>query len=124
MRLKMWTTLAVGVVLVGCATSGADYQPIVDTKGINAAQYQNDLAECQSIAQQTQPVGNAAAKDAGAGAAIGAVLGSIGGNKTSVMQSAGVGAVMGGLSGGASSIKEKNTVLRNCLRGRGYNVLN
>lgn len=124
MRTNFWLSLALGGVLVGCASTGADYQPIVDPKGITPEQYQVDLGECKYLADQTQPAANAAGKDAAAGAAIGAVLGSIGGNKTSAMESAGVGAVFGGLSGGAASVREKNMVLRNCLRGRGYKVLN
>ena len=110
--------------LTGCATSGADYQPIIDPKGVNPAQYQTDLSECQALAEQAQTAGRAAARDAAAGAAVGAVVGAIGGNSRDVQQSAGMGAVFGGLSGAGSAIQEKKTVLRNCLRGRGYRLLN
>mgnify|MGYP000614969132 CR=1 FL=1 len=65
--------------LTGCATSGADYQPIIDPKGVNPAQYQTDLSECQALAEQAQTAGRAAARDAAAGAAVGAVVGAIGG---------------------------------------------
>ena len=124
MKIKILSIACMGWLLSGCASSGADYQPIVDTKGVNQAQYQIDLNDCKTISEQTQPAANAALKDAGAGAAIGAVIGAIGGNHTDAMQSAGLGAVVGGLSGGSHAVKEKNAVLRNCLRGRGYNVLN
>ena len=125
MHAKLLTTLVLGALaLVGCASGGADYQPIVDTKGLNQAKYQTDLAECRALSEQAQSAGTAAAKDAAAGAALGAVVGAIGGNRRDASQTAGMGAVFGGVAGAGSAVKEKNTVLRNCLRGRGYHVLN
>lgn len=123
LALSLALSLAVAA-LAGCATSGADYQPIIDTKGVNQAQYQTDLSECQAISQQTQPASSAAGKDAAFGAAVGAVIGAIGGNSRDAAQSAGLGAVAGGLSGGGTAVAERKTVLRNCLRGRGYRLLN
>ena len=65
------------------------------------------------------------AKRAGVGAGTGALLGVIGG-KTG--KKAGIGAVVGGVAGGGMSVyknsKDKDNVYKNCMRGRGYKVLN
>ena len=51
-------------------------------------------------------------------------LGAIFGNSGDVARGAGAGGVVGGARGAASGEREKDQVLRNCLRGRGYRVLN
>ena len=52
------------------------------------------------------------------GAAIGAIA------SGDVMRGAGIGAVTGGAQSANTADREKRTVLENCLRGRGYRVLN
>lgn len=111
------TTLA--AALVGCARD----RVIVDTRGTNMARYERDLAECEAYTEQVSTPAKAA-KGAGFGAAIGAALGALFGNSRSVGQSAGAGGVVGGAKGAVSGEQEKDRVLRNCLRGRGYRVLN
>lgn len=107
------------LLLAACAGNG----PIVDTKGIDQARYKQDLGECESYAGQVS-TGKAAAKSAGAGAIVGAAVGAIFGNSTTVVQSAGVGGVLGGAQGAASGEQSKDQVVKSCLRGRGYSVLN
>ena len=55
----------------------------------------------------------------------GALLGAIGG---SVGKGLGIGAVVGGVAGGGTSIyknhKNYDKIYKNCMRGRGYRVLN
>lgn len=120
----MKSTLLILVVALTVLTSGcARNRVIVDTKGTNMAAYEQDYAECNEHADQVS-TGTQAAKGAGFGAAIGAALGAIFGNSRSVAQSAGAGGVVGGARGAASGEREKDVVLRNCLRGRGYRVLN
>jgi len=51
------------------------------------------------------------------GAAIGAITGSAG-------RGAGIGAVTGGAESARISERERANVVSNCLRGRGYRVLN
>jgi len=122
-RLSMVLVAALGVA--GCAQS---YQPVVDTKGVDSARYQQDLYECRQYAEQTSPAGDAAV-GAVAGAAGGAALGAIVGAFTG---SAGTGAAIGaatggtvGVAGGATKgINDQQTIINNCLRGRGYSVLN
>ena len=59
---------ALAVLAAGCT---AHPEPIVDTKGVNMAAYQRDLAECQEYAAQINPAAGVA-KGAVAGAAVGA----------------------------------------------------
>ena len=111
--------------LVGCANTGADVRPIVDTQGVNQAQYERDLADCQNLAHQQSGAGESAAKTAVGGAAVGGLIGLVkGGNGTRIAQSAGVGAVIGGATGAYSGNKSQETIVKRCLTGRGYRVLN
>jgi outer membrane lipoprotein SlyB len=106
-------------ICAGCAGNG----PIVDTKNIDQARYKQDLSECQTYAGQVN-TGAAAGKSAAAGAVVGGIVGAIFGNSTTVIQSAGVGGVLGGAQGAANGEQSKDQVVKNCLRGRGYSVLN
>jgi len=111
------------VSLLGCA--GADVRPIVDMKGVNESAYENDLKDCQTIAQQQSGMGSTAAKGAGAGAVVGGLLGLVtGGNTTGIVQAAGAGAVIGGAGGAYSGNQSQEAVVKRCLSGRGYKILN
>jgi len=115
------------VVLTGCTATS---QPIVDTKGVDANQYAKDNSDCQNYADQANVAGDAAIGAVG-GAAGGAALGAITG---AILPgaSAGTGAALGaatggvlGLGGGAySGVEQKREIYRNCMRNRGYSVLN
>ncbi len=111
------------VVSVGCA--GANVRPLVDMKGVNEAAYERDLSECQNYAQQQSGMGGTAAKGAGAGAVVGGLLGLVtGGNTTGIVQAAGAGAVIGGAGGAFTGNQAQEGVVKRCLSGRGYKVLN
>lgn len=113
------------IAVAGCANTGADVRPIVDMQGVNQAQYERDLEQCQDYAQQQSGAGASAAKGAVGGAGIGGLIGLVtGGNGTRVAQSAGVGAVIGGASGAYSGNKAQESIVKRCLTGRGYRVLN
>lgn len=96
---------------------------IIDTKGVDMQQYQTDLYECQQYAEQVN-VASSTAKTAGVGAVVGGTIGAIVGDSGTAGRGAGVGAVTGGVKGASSSLHEKQQVVKNCLRGRGYRVLN
>ena len=126
--MKRLMTLVVAMAtLAGCAQT---YQPVVDTKGHDTARYQQDLYECRQYAEQVSPAGQAAVGGLG-GAAGGAALGAITGALVGGV-SAGEGAALGAATGGAvgvgagayRGVDEQQRVIDNCLRGRGYNVLN
>jgi len=126
--MKRFLALALATAtLAGCAQT---YQPVVDTKGHDSARYQQDLYECRQYAEQVSPAGQAAVGGLG-GAAAGAALGAITGALVGGV-SAGQGAAFGAATGGAvgvgtgayKGVNEQQQVIDNCLRGRGYNVLN
>ena len=52
------------------------------------------------------------------------VLRAIAGNSDTAERAAGVGGVIGGAKGAGSGLRERDRVVKNCLRGRGYRVLN
>lgn len=104
--------------MTGCARRA---QIIIDPNGIDMGIYNQDLAECQNLARQVESkVGEGVV----GGAVVGAIAGAIiGGSRTSNKMSK-LGALSGGLKGGASTRHERIRVVKNCLRNRGYQVLN
>jgi len=109
------------LAMLGLAACSGASGPIIDTKGVDMTAYQQDLAECETYASQVS-TGTAVGKGAAGGAAVGAAIGAIAGG--SAGKGAGIGAVSGGAQSARISDREKADVVRNCLRGRGYRVLN
>ena len=103
------------VVTAACAT-----KPIIDTYNVDMVQYEKDLAQCEQVAEQVA-TGTLTAKSAAFGAGVGAAYGVIDGD---VGSSAATGAVAGGSGGLLKADNEKARVTKNCLRYRGYAVLN
>ena len=123
-KLKFASTFMV-TLLVACSSMGSNYVPVVDRKGIDENQYQQDLAECQNLSTEAEGSGSSGAKKAAGGLAVGALLGLVGGgNSTNIAQAAGIGGVIGGASGLYSGNADKQNIIRRCLSGRGYKVLN
>jgi outer membrane lipoprotein SlyB len=123
MRVWGWVlAMFLTPVLAACSSD-----PIVDMKGVDEAKYESDLDECRAYADQVS-VGRSAAGGGlfggAAGAAVGAAVGAVTGRPGT---GAAIGAAGGGTSGliggGASGSNKKDKVVRNCLRGRGYSVL-
>ncbi len=122
---KKLISLFLLAALAGCSNTGSNFSPIIDKKGIDEAKYQQDLLECQSLSTEAQGAGKDGAKKAAGGVVIGALLGLVGGgNSTNIAQAAGIGGVLGGASGMYSGNTEKETIIKRCLVGRGYRVLN
>ncbi len=114
----------VAVSLGGCAaTTGANYRPVVDNKGVDLNKYEVDLRECQNYATQTAGAGESAAAGAAAGAVLGAVLAAAAGKNHSRSSNARVGAVTGAVGAGAEGETNQRNIIRRCLAGRGYRVL-
>ena len=97
--------------------------PIIDKQGVNLALYHVDLQECESYAADVaiaQKVGSSTV----AGAAVGGIFGSIVGNSETAKTGAGIGAVGGATRGLSKGLNERQRVIKRCLIGRGYRVLN
>ncbi len=101
----------------GCASHP---DPIIDTKGVNMAQYERDLAECKGYAENVS-VTEGTAKGAAVGAVIGAAAGAISGDAG---RGAGYGGISGGTQSGLKNKGEQERIVKKCVRGRGYRVLN
>ena len=115
-------SLSIGL-LTGCVNQGSQGSSggvIIDTQGVNMDAYYQELHECRNYASQVSVAGRTTT-----GAVTGAVLGGvITGDSGSAQRGAGVGGVVGGVQGASSGYQEKHQVVKNCLRGRGYSVLN
>lgn len=98
-------------------------QPIIDTKGVSPARFDTDLIECQAYADEVQ-IGQKAVVGVVSGAVIGGLLGAVWGNSNTSQRGAGVGAVGAGSKGVMQGISERDRVIKRCLIGRGYRVLN
>ena len=118
---KLNMLLLVPVLVLGCRTT--DDRPIVDMQGVSIAQYNADLADCQAYADEVE-AGRQVARGAVGGAVVGGAVGAAVGNSDTAQRTAGAGAVLGASRGAQSAMNERERVIRNCLRGRGYRVLN
>jgi len=117
---KWWVRGLPLLLVTAVCCSCASKKPIVDTTRVDMDQYERDLADCEQVATQVDTAGTAG-KSAAAGAAVGAALGAVWGDAG---RSAAGGAVSGGAGGLLSADNETARVIKNCMRSRGYQVLN
>lgn len=121
--LRLSSTGLCALLLAACASNSSNGGVIIDTKYVDMSAYRQDLSECQSYAAQVN-TGATVAKSSGTAAAIGGAIGAIVGNSSSAAKGAGSGAVLGAAKGMGKASREKDKVIKSCLRGRGYRVLN
>lgn len=123
MSKSLLSVLILALALSGCKSNGPGGNVIVDMKGVNPADYQRDLNECQTYAQQVDTTGKVGGNAAG-GAVVGGAVGAIFGGPEGAARGAGAGAVTGGARGVEQTAGERHQVVANCLRHRGYTILN
>lgn len=125
-------------VLLAAFSSVSFANVIVDTQNLDMQKYHADMYECQQLSQQVQhgetnTAGHDMVSSTAKGAALGAAGGAISGGSGSkgAKIGAGVGLVGGLLRHGAEKryadaqySNQQHSVMRNCLIGRGYTVLN
>lgn len=117
MKKHLLLSLIIGSMTITACSRHAKI--IIDPQGVDMAMYQADLAQCQQLADQVES--KAAAGIIG-GALVGAAVGQIlGGSGRTTGK---LGALSGGLSGAGATHQERSLVIRNCLRNRGYQILN
>ena len=85
--------------------------------------YYQDLLEYRNYASQANTGSKVAGKTI-SGAVIGGAIGAITGDSGTAKRAAGVGGLLGAVKGSSQASREKQRVVRNCLKGRGYRVLN
>jgi hypothetical protein len=124
-KTRLFGAALAATVLAACA----NHTPVIDHRMSNksTAEYERDLADCQSYADergfaQDTAVGTlgGAALGAALGAATGAVFGSPG---SGAALGAAVGGIGGGAGAGGNAAMEQKRIINNCMRNRGYSVL-
>lgn len=117
----IWYSVILVSILASAGCASRRSGVIIDPAGVDMGRYQQDLAECQQIAQQVhqKTLGSALG-----GAVVGGAVGGIVGSTETAEKGAGAGAVVGAARGAAATRREKQVVIKNCLRNRGYKVLN
>ena len=106
------------LTVTGCARYS---KVIVDPHGTDMSHYQADLAECRQLAEQVESkVGQGIV----GGAVVGGVAGEILGGDRRTVVGAKLGALSGAVKGSRATRRERDRVVKNCLRNRGYKVLN
>lgn len=118
--LRSATVLIIAALLAGCATRGAGYVPLVDMKDKNNDVFATDTMQCQTYAREARDAANGAV----AGAIIGALLGAALAPRGYRNHVAGHGALLGAAGGAAQANDTQETIIKRCLAGRGWNVLN
>ena len=120
--LSIIPALLAMLVLASCNTAGSNYQPVID--GAVGSNYHIDLQQCRSLAASQPTVDGKTAGNAALGAAAAA------GAKAILDDSGkdlGRVAVVGALLGGGLDVhkkeQRKQAIFRNCMHGRGYNVV-
>ncbi|PUB17331.1 glycine zipper family protein [Yoonia sediminilitoris] len=119
MKTQLVISTAGVVLIAACADSGANYQPILD--GTPTPAYQADLAACQALAhdqnQFDQETLGATVLGAGAGAALGAA------ESGDALGGALAGALAGGIASAVDVSERRESIVVECLRGRGHRVV-
>lgn len=110
------------VFLAACA-GAPEKSVIIDRKGVDLARYDRDLAECSTYAAEVE-MAEDTARDTARGAVVGGAVGAIIDGGEGAARGAGIGGVTGGARGYVHAEHERERVVKNCLRGRGYRVLN
>lgn len=141
--MRRIVSLACVLLVAGCATTGTNsgqaWRPQIDTKNVDQARYERDLAECTKYATDNPDTdgGKAARKGAlrmglGSAAALGIMTVMTGGLAAVAMLPAiaggagmvvGSGAVAGGLSSKMIADGKYQSTVAACLNGRGYKVI-
>ena len=109
-----------GMMLVGGCAADPN-KPIIDPEGVDIAQFEADRAKCEEVALQVE---QKAGSEAVTGAIVLGLIGAIFGDSDTVKKSAAAGFVGGGAEGLEKTELERAKVVKNCLRSRGYEVLN
>lgn len=109
--------LLLAATVMGCA---AHPDPIIDTKGVDQEELAIDWRECEAYSEEVR-IAQGVAKGSATGGAIGAIVGAIDGD---VAEDAAYGALYGGTRSGLDADRDKQRVFKQCMRGRGYRVLN
>lgn len=129
-RLRALSAVIV-ISLAGCQTApntqgagaGDSYTPVIDMDGVNMERYSSDLDACRANARKVD-AGAATFGGMLAGMLVGAAIGaSFGGNSSLATDAAVFGGGVGMGNAGGKAMLKQETIMANCMAGRGYRVL-
>lgn len=119
----MKRALVIGISAFLAACVGASYRPLVDSRNVDMNKYEGDLRDCQQYAEQVPGAGTQAAVGAAVGAGLGYLIGRAAGARYNAPATGRVGAVAGAAGGAGQGEMNQRDVIRRCMSGRGYSVL-
>lgn len=119
--MKYIATIPLILSIAACAERGANYRPILD--GQPTAAFQSDVAACQDLARTENQFDHETMGAALVGAGAGAVLGELDDDDGDALGGAIVGALAGGAAGSVNASERRESIVTECLRGRGHRVV-
>jgi outer membrane lipoprotein SlyB len=122
--MRNYISFGLITIFGGCALqTGRDYRPIVDLKNVDGIKFETDLQECQAYAGQTIGTIESAGVGAIAGATLGVVAAVVSGGRGERASTANLGTLAGAVSGASQGEANQRNIIRRCMSGRGYSVL-
>ena len=112
--------------VVGCAQTDLSDRndiAIIDTRGVDESVFKKDYSECFDFAKNIDLTERTLKQGAVAGA-TGAAVGAIIGGEEAAKKIGGSAAVLNAVEANLDGRNEQAKIIKNCLRGRGYKVLN
>ena len=112
--------------VVGCAQTDLSDRndiAIIDTRGVDESVFKKDYSECSDFAKNIDLTERTLKQGAVAGA-TGAAVGAIIGGEEAAKKIGGSAAVLNAVEANLDGRNEQVKIIKNCLRGRGYKVLN
>ena len=112
--------------VIGCAQNDLSDRndiAIIDTRGVDESVFKKDYSECSDFAKNIDLTERTLKQGAVAGA-TGAAVGAIIGGEEAAKKIGGSAAVLNAVEANLDGRNEQAKIIKNCLRGRGYKVLN
>lgn len=112
--------------VIGCAQTNLSDRndiAIIDTRGVDESVFKKDYSECSDFAKNIDLTERTLKQGAVAGA-TGAAVGAIIGGEEAAKKIGGSAAVLNAVEANLDGRNEQAKIIKNCLRGRGYKVLN
>ena len=112
--------------VIGCAQTDLSDRndiAIIDTRGVDESVFKKDYSECSDFAKNIDLTERTLKQGAVAGA-TGAAVGAIIGGEEAAKKIGGSAAVLNAVEANLDGRNEQAKIIKNCLRGRGYKVLN
>ena len=112
--------------VVGCAQTDLSDRndiAIIDTRGVDESVFKKDYSECSDFAKNID-LSERTLKQGAVAGATGAAVGAIIGGEEAAKKIGGSAAVLNAVEANLDGRNEQAKIIKNCLRGRGYKVLN